>query len=67
MRSILEIRYLIRRNTFRIEADTILTTKFSDVSLGALAAGPMCVIGGCGLPSIITPSTIAGGASKIWG
>ena len=45
----------------------ILTTKFSDVSLGALAAGPICVIGGCGSPSITTPSTIAGGASKIWG
>ena len=43
----------------------ILGTKSSDVSLGALAAGPICVIGGCGSPSIITPNTIAGGASKL--
>ena len=59
--------YKKKKNGLTDRPDTIHTTKSSGVSLGALTVGPICVLGGCGSPSIITPSTIAGGASKIWG
>ena len=51
----------------QVGADMILGMRYSVVSLDVPAAGTICVIGGCGSPSINTPSTTAGGASKIWG
>ena len=52
------------RGASQAGAATIQRMKFSIVSSDARAAGPICATAGCGMHSIITPSIIAGGASK---